>query len=274
MQNKVSLIIPDVHHKWATAEKIIALVPHDEVIFLGDYFDDFGDDPQMVRATAEWLTRSVELPNRIHLFGNHDVHYAFPCRTFRCSGYEQWKYLMIQDMVSRKVWDKLNWYHILDGTWLLTHAGLHKRNLPKDIQALHKKRPEFLKRIGEYLDEELMHGFRAAADNKPHWIFNAGKSRGGVVPVGGITWCDFLREFHPIQGLHQMVGHTAQQTEFPHWCVMSEKEVVTDHPSNLFTPQEFGNTELSFNVNLDMWGNLHYAVWDGKTLSVKSNEDV
>jgi hypothetical protein len=274
MQNKTTLIIPDVHHKWAIAEKIIALVPHDEVIFIGDYFDDFNDTPQMVWATCDWLARSVEKPNRTHLFGNHDVHYAFPHRTFQCSGFAPWKNLTIQDRVSRKVWDKLKWYHILDDTWLLTHAGLHKRNLPKDIQALHKDRKAFLKAIGEYLDVELVAGMRSAANNKPHWVFNAGKCRGGVVPVGGITWCDFVREFHPIKGLHQIVGHTAQQNEIPNWCIMNEQETVTDHPCHLFTPLEFDNTELSFNVDLDVWGNLHYAVWDGKTLSVKSNESL
>jgi hypothetical protein len=208
------------------------------------------------------------------LFGNHDVHYAFDYRTFRCSGYEQWKYLMIQDKVTRKVWDYLKWYHILDGTFLLSHAGLHKRNLPAEIRALHNDRPEFLKRIGSYLDEELIQGMRYAANNHSHWIFNAGKSRGGVVPVGGITWCDFEREFHPIKGLHQIVGHTAQGLGFARWSVMNKAEACSTHPCHMFWPMEYGDTELSFNIDLDVQGTMHFAVWDGKTLAVKSTRDL
>ena len=274
MQKKVTLIIPDIHHKWALAEKIISGVPHDEVLFLGDYFDDFGDNPEMVQDTCDWLNASVAKPNRIHLFGNHDVHYAFAYRSFQCSGYDQWKYFIIHDSVSRETWDKLKWFHVLDNTWLTTHAGLHKFNLPDDIKALSNDRPTFLKAIAEYLDMEIVKGFQHGANNKSFWVFNAGHSRGGMQRVGGITWCDFDREFYPIKGLNQIVGHTPQSNGIAKWCVLNTDDKVSYHPTHLFSPQEVGNSEYSFNLGLDVYRNMHYAVWDGKSLTVKSHENL
>jgi hypothetical protein len=271
MQNKVTLIIPDIHLRHEEAEKIIASVKHDEVIFLGDYFDDFGDNPDMFTETCTWLESSVNKPNRIHLFGNHDVHYAFDFRTFRCSGYEQWKHLLIQDSVSKKVWDKLKWYHVLDGTWLLTHAGLHKANLPEDIRALYPDRQLFLAEITKYLDTEIVNGFRKAANNTGSWVFNAGRSRGGMNNVGGIIWCDYDREFFPITGLNQILGHTPQAISHARWMVLDEqtKRPVT-RSATLWTPDEkrFQDTEESVNIDLDVWKNTHYATWDGKFLKV------
>lgn len=273
MTNKVTLIIPDIHLRWKQAEDIIASVKHDEVIFLGDYFDDFGDTPDMISETCEWLAASVKKPNRIHLFGNHDVHYAFTYRTFCCSGYEQWKYFLIYDSLPRDTWDHVKWYHILDDTWLLTHAGLHKSNLPKDIRALHTDRPKFLQEIANYLDVEIKEGFRKAANNTGSWIFNAGASRGGFNKVGGISWCDYQSEFHPIKGLNQIVGHTPQR-DTAKWCVLENDESLTRYPSS-FKPSKtlFANVHSSVNLDLDVWKNTHYAIWNGKTMVVKAVND-
>lgn len=268
MKNKVTLIIPDLHHRWKIAEDIIASVKHDEVIFLGDYFDDFGDDPSMVEATCDWLNSSVKKPNRIHLMGNHDIHYAFVYRSFQCSGYEQWKYFIAHDNVARETWDKLKWYHILDDMWLLSHAGLHKANLPADIRGMHTYRSTFLKTIGNYLDVEIREAFRRAANNKNYWTLNAGYSRGGSIPYGGIIWCDYEREFVPIKGLNQIVGHTPQKTA--KWFVQQENGELNRHQVELWTPTTILNdVECSVNLDLDVYRKTHYGVWDGETLSVK-----
>jgi hypothetical protein len=270
MEKKVTLIIPDIHLRHEEAEKIIASVKHDEVIFLGDYFDDFGDNPDMFSETCAWLEFSVSKPNRIHLFGNHDIHYAFDYRSVRCSGYDQWKYLLVQDSLPKTVWDKLKWYHVLDGTWLLTHAGLHKANLPEDIRALHIDRPTFIAEITKYLDKEIVFGFRKAANNEVSWIFNAGRSRGGMNGVGGIIWCDYDREFFPIKGLNQIVGHTPQAIT-ARWTVFDETHGrPVQRTSALWTPDEkrLLDTEESVNICLDVHRNTHYGVWDGKSLKV------
>lgn len=275
---KISLIIPDLHHRWHQAEKIISTVGADDIIFLGDYFDDFDDDAEMVRDTSEWLIESVKKPNRIHLFGNHDQHYAFPYRSFRCSGYEEWKYFIIHDLVTKATWEKLKWYHVLEEKWLLSHAGLHKLNVPQDILALHTDRPKFFAELTQWLDVEIQNCLRKAANNETSWVFNAGRARWGQQRVGGITWCDYEREFYPILGLNQILGHTPQ-TPCPRWHVSVQdglKDKISRHTAMLFDPQPEGLDDVtkSFNIDLDVQGNTHYGIWDGKTLKIGNYKDL
>lgn len=276
MKNERTLIIPDIHLRWQEAEEIIGKVKHDKVLFLGDYFDDFGDNPEMIENTCNWLEGSVKKPNRIHLFGNHDVHYAFVYRTLVCSGYEQWKYFIIHDTLPSETWEALKWYYVLDNTWLVSHAGLHRFNLPEKISKLADDRPTFLSEIAKYLDEEIKNAFRSAANNQPSWVLNAGFSRGGSQRVGGITWCDFEREFHPIRGLNQIVGHTPQGLGFPKYCHLEKSGKVSYPPCHAFTPtpEMYKNTKISINVNLDVYKNTHYGIWDGKNLRVGSHKDL
>src|SRR5690348_13981401 len=97
--NKITLILPDIHHRIDTANKVIQSVNADQVICTGDAFDDFNDTPEMVEATCEWLIWFVRHPNYVFIRGNHDCHYEYTYRNFQCSGYEQWKYFMIHDIV-------------------------------------------------------------------------------------------------------------------------------------------------------------------------------
>lgn len=280
--NKITLIIPDLHHKWERAEKIISAVGADEVLFLGDYFDDFGDNPSMVKATCEWLEGSVAKPNRIHLFGNHDQHYAYPYRTFQCSGYEQWKYFIVHDSIDPKLWDKLDWFYFLDDTWLLTHGGLHTLNVPDAIKKLRKNRQKFILELTKYLNDEIRKGFQDGANSKTNWVFNAGRARWGQQRVGGITWCDFEREFKPFRGINQIVGHTPIEAGTPHWCYLENDPLNSDgkvsyryeNGETFFKPEDLSNTELSFNVCLDVLHNIHWAVWNGKKLTFGNYRDL
>lgn len=269
--NKTTLIIPDLHHRWMQAEKIISSVGADEIIFLGDFFDDFNDDITMVKDTSDWLVESVNKPNRIHLIGNHEMGYAYTYRSFQCSGYAQWKYFIIFDNVPRATWDKLKWYHFLDDTWLLSHGGLHNSHVPDKIKNLRGDRKVYIKALDEYLQKSLIKGFRDLGERKHPWIFNAGYSRGGFQKVGGITWCDYTDEFYPLRGINQIVGHTPQGLGFPRWCILNNKD-VSQMPYHLFTPsiEQINNPEASVNIDLDVWGNTHYGVWNGngKTLTV------
>lgn len=276
MNDKITLIIPDLHHKWQQAERIISAVGADEVLFLGDYFDDFGDDPAQVAETCDWFEASVNKPNRVHLFGNHDQHYAFVYRSFQCSGYAQWKYFIIHDTVSQDVWSKLKWYHFLDNKWFLCHGGLHKFNLPESITKFSNDRLKFIAEISGYLDVQIREGFKCGATNQSSWVFNAGHSRGGSQRVGGITWCDFEREFFPVKGINQIVGHTPQGLGFPKWCLLDDKGKVSYSPYELYTPsvERLDNPNLSTNIDLDVHGNLHYATWDGKKLVVGNYRDL
>lgn len=278
--NKITLIIPDIHLKWERAEKIIASVGADEIIFLGDFFDDFSDTPAMVQDTCDWLAGSVAKPNRIHLFGNHDQHYAYPYRSFQCSGYAQWKYFIVHDNIDPKVWDKLKWFHFLDGRWLLSHAGLHKLNVPDKIKKFRKDRPKFIAELTGWLGHEIRQGFQDGANSKGSWVFNAGRARWGHQRVGGITWCDFTREFYPLRGINQIVGHTPQE-QGVRWCILDHDPINTDgqvvyRPYDLFKPylESLDNPDLSYNICLDVQGNMHYATWDGKELKIGNYKDL
>lgn len=145
--NKRTLILSDIHHKVDQATKIIKHVGADEVICTGDVFDDFNDTPDMVKNTCEWFEWFLNQPNHIFIGGNHDIHYMFPYRSFQCSGYAQWKYFIIHDMINPKLWEKLKWYHFLDNRWLLTHAGLHKLNVPSSITQFKNDRAKFIQEL-------------------------------------------------------------------------------------------------------------------------------
>lgn len=270
-----TLIIPDVHEKPYLFEKVINSFGPDQIVFLGDYFDAFDDTPEMIEETCAWLSYSVSKPNRIHLRGNHDCHYEFEYRNFECSGYAQWKYFQIQDSIKKEVWYKLKWYHVLDNTFLLTHAGLHRHWVPKEILNIHDNRTLFLEKIQTFLDENLMQGFRDFHKSKHPWIFGAGFGRGGNQPAGGITWCDFTREFKPIIGLNQIFGHTAQGAGVATWLIKDTSDKIQLYPSNMWTPpiRYYNDTTKSINIDLDVLVNKHWAVWDGTTLQIFNYKD-
>lgn len=264
MKNTLTLILPDIHHRIELAEKIIKAVDPDQTVMIGDYFDDWNDTPEMVKNTTEWIEYSVNKPDRILCFGNHDLMYAFANRSFQCSGYEDWKYYIIHDTLDgKKVWDKFKYYYILDNTWFISHAGLHKFNLPQSISDLYLDRSLFLNKISTYLDEEIIKGHRNES-----WIFRAGYSRGGNQRVGGITWCDFDREFNPIRGLNSICGHTPDS--MVRWANLSENDPKVKFIRDVdFSPsiKDINNPQNSFNLCLDT-NTGHYATWNGKKLTV------
>ena len=277
---ETTLILPDLHLKVERADKIIRHVGADKVICVGDVFDDFGDNPDSVRNAAEWFVDFVNNPNHIFLVGNHEQHYAYSCRTFQCSGYEQWKYFLINDIVPRSVWGKLKWFHFLDNQWLLCHGGLHTLNVPNEIKKFHEDRPKFIAELTGWLDHEIIQGFQSGANGQSSWVFNAGRARWGQQRVGGITWCDFEREFKPFRGINQIVGHTPQM-QSPRWCILEKDPLNTDgkvvyRASELYKPTlaKLNNPELSHNICLDVHGNMHYGIWNGKELKIGSYLDL
>lgn len=257
----LTLIIPDVHHKWETAEKIIKAVSPTQTIFLGDYFDSFEETPETVFNTAEWLVQSVKDPTRIHLTGNHDMHYMYANRYFQCSGYTQWKYHHINDVVNWDTWSKLKQYHVIDNTWLLTHAGLHKHYIPDNIfKLIPNDKEKLFVSLSEYLNEEIIKGMRNQS-----WVFKAGSIRGGDQLYGGINWCD-SREFIPTKGINQIFGHTVNS--FIRW-----KNIVDDKlEQSLYeylnpSIDRLINPNNSYNLCLDTACH-NYATWDGHILKI------
>jgi hypothetical protein len=192
-------IIPDIHLRWKRVDAIIKEEGADQVILLGDYFDDFGDDYRENAIMADWLVASLQQPNRIHIMGNHDISYAIPTIDYKCSGYETGKDYAINSIMKDEHWKQLKLYHWIDDTTLCSHAGVHNY---------------FFKTYGKgmefkpWLEKTCKHALEKAFDCKPpEPILKAGRSRGGTERFGGIMWCDSM-EFQKVSGVKQIFGHT------------------------------------------------------------------
>lgn len=193
------LIIPDVHTRHDIVESILEMHPdYDQVISLGDWFDNWNDTENQNRATAEFIKSKLDDPRWVFLYGNHDISYAFNNRYTVCAGYTDAKYWAIKDVLNPSDWDKFKFHHWVGDT-LLTHAGLHKAFMSGVTGNLK-----------DYLTAEETKAQMAMRQSKKHWFYAVGRCRGGNDAFGGLVWCDANMEFIPINELTQIFGHTCQ----------------------------------------------------------------
>jgi len=187
------------------------LKPYDNIIFLGDYFDDFNDTSEDVSNSAKWLKQSLSKPNRIHLFGTHDMWYRFPDNPFiHASGNTKQKSDVINHILITKDWNLLKLFHY-EQNFLLTHAGVHSYLINKYVfENRLSTQGEIIERIVKPATEKALID---ASNNRPNEWLNAGFARGGMQVVGGITWLDWGDEFEPVPDLNQIAGHT--QLRYP-----------------------------------------------------------
>lgn len=184
-----TLIIPDVHQNIAKLKEILR-EPADRRVFLGDWFDDFGDTPAAARNTAAFLEDLMLDPANTFLYGNHDIPYAFPqSRRLLCSGFTLEKCRVLAPYME-KIRAKFILSIEVEG-WLCSHAGFHPdyaQNIPAQCAAALK----------------ILRDDPTAAP----FLLRAGWSRGGDQEWGGCTWLDWNDEFQPVPGIKQLVGHT------------------------------------------------------------------
>ena len=191
-----TLIIGDIHHRTDWADKVLNRfgADCDQVVLLGDYFDDFGDSPERMRTTCRWLRASLAKPNRIHLLGNHDASFCNKDhRQCRCPGHTPGKQQVFDEELAGVAPNALRIATQVGG-WLLSHAGfsaaLARDQTAGEIVLMAERE---LDRIAAGRDSNLLH---------------VGTSRGGYDRVGGPLWLDWAREFRPVPGLNQIVGHS------------------------------------------------------------------
>lgn len=189
-----TLIIPDIHNKIAKVKDLLGRVEYDQTVCLGDWFDNWNDTPDDARRTAEYLIEFLEDPKHLTLIGNHDLPYITGDDRDHCSGFTVEKFAAIRSVIPKHRWsDWLNTkslrIQIVLGNSILTHAGWDQYWSQADAS------------------EGISYFF--GIGNRPEW-FNAGRDRGGILPVGGPFWVDF-RSLDPYDfqdGLYQIVGHT------------------------------------------------------------------
>jgi hypothetical protein len=203
------IAIGDIHNHWVEAEQIASLYDKTHrVIFLGDYFDDFGDTAQDAIQTAQWLKESLDKPNRIHLMGNHDINYSYLNNTkdssghhqniYSCSGYDLKKDDAIARVMTESDWDKIKFAHFENGFWM-SHAGFHPWLFEHAIKGM----------SNEFINECLAKATEDYLNRTWNpYIGAVGHCRGGTNKTGGILWLDDYRESEVISNFKQVFGHT------------------------------------------------------------------
>jgi hypothetical protein len=204
-----TLFIGDVHNRYEMAEDAIEKIPHDNVVLVGDYFDSWDDGRGQARKTAEWLVESLTKPNRIHLWGNHDVPY-YRSQSFSCPGWEPRKDEVINYVMSDFDWQKIKFYTWVDGEggdWFISHAGIH----PSYIPSYHVGDLAGFKVWLDNQEKGAWQALNARAWNK-HWFWDRGQGRSGDDMTGGILWQHWDTEFSGTF-FNQICGHTPNGTQ-------------------------------------------------------------
>ena len=196
---KKLLIIPDIHTKFEKAQRIINKYQNShKFIFMGDYFDQFGDTPEINAATAQWLKDlMVEHTDWIYLKGNHDEIYD-PRTQCMCSGFSSQKKIAINEVLKIEDWDKLKYFHV-ENKWWFSHAGITKHWFAHPM-----KEGITAENVQRIIDNAITSQRVGESSNA---IWASSYARGGNHVVGGIVWQDW-RDLELIHNLKQVVGHS------------------------------------------------------------------
>ena len=185
-----TLVIGDLHGQLEIAQKALdSIYP---VIFLGDFLDSFTRTVDDQIQTLLLVLNAVERGNARALMANHEMSYMRP--ELRCSGWNPATQVHVSHLQYRM--DMLLEDYIWCEGFLITHAGVSQR---------------LLDALETDLDTYLSTGD----------FDQIGRSRGGRAPCGGLRWCDW-REFEPVEGVDQIVGHTRGRvirTKGNNWCI-------------------------------------------------------
>lgn len=208
----VGLIVPDVHEKIGKVKTLLEKYAHaDWVVFLGDFMDSFSGLTWETHETVRWLSENVFNPKYTFLWGNHDMHYAYPYNALICSGFDPQKLSIVKNGLGDKHWKQFKLFHWIGNNdpnsttnteFLLSHAGIH----PYFLHPVHGWSHNFLKE----LEEEAL--YKLKFEQNVTALLACGRGRGGNARVGGVIWLDWNTEFTPIEGLNQIVGHSSDKT--------------------------------------------------------------
>ena len=252
-----TLIYSDIHVHYKLLIKFLDKYEKDfdNIVLLGDYFDDFGDDVYINEETAQLLKdRFLYNDKYICLIGNHDCNYRFNNKYTWCSGFTIEKWRGINDILTKEDWGRFKDFAYIDG-WLISHAGFN---------------PHIFEFLNDGFNEKILTKFLSGERNKisqgqPAIAYGVGYSRGGSQKYGGFTWQDFNNECIPLKKIRQIVGHTIQ----------SEPQVKFFGKSNFLEQRTFSNfndwdhQEIVLCVDTK---NMHYAILDNGKISIHKNE--
>lgn len=207
------LIIPDVHQDVEWANSIIQKEEgsFDEIIFLGDFWDNFVEKAS-IKETAEFIHEVDSKYKCTFLVGNHDAsyysvyhemkkHHTLPRElTYFCTGFSRSKAAKIAKYLKPEIIKKSKLVVFIN-EHLISHAGVLPHLLT--ISPFNDHPEETLK---NFLDAT-----QVVWDAFPymyHPLFFAGWARGGYFPHGGLIWADWHLEFENGTIWPQIVGHS------------------------------------------------------------------
>lgn len=195
-----TIILGDIHNKIHLADEIINKEKNaDQIVFIGDFFDDFDDTPEIAEKVAIWLKKSLQDPKRVHIWGNHDLPYAYPknVQIMKCPGNTPEKIAAVKEHISGLDWLKLVFSVKVDN-FLISHAGFHEKIFSHPIHGVTEN----------YIQEQCNLALECAKSGIWCPFFGIGRARYGTSPIGGPLWLDWFSEFKPIPNINQIVGHT------------------------------------------------------------------
>lgn len=214
------LIISDIHQSiGGYVEPILEKeTDWDYIILNGDYFDTFhtpdGAIIYGVTKTCEWINKKFKEwgDKAIWHTGNHDCAYLAsynkdytktkPSPYYYCSGWSKNKAKYFNKYTNPEWINKLSLCTLLGENTVVSHAGFHYRHFQPYTSELNN-----IKELSFRWENEK-HSFHL----EPwHWIWDVGRSRGGMAVVGSPVWQDWS-EFVPLDGVKQIVGHSTTQT--------------------------------------------------------------
>lgn len=212
----------------ARADALIQSVEHDQVVFLGDFFDDFGDSPAIVGAVAERVKEY--LSKYICLLGNHDQAYAFGKynQRYLCSGWTPYKNDTVNAILTREDWNKFKLHHWI-GDWLLSHAGLDSLYTLSGLGDI-ERTAEVIRANIDSICESTLENLHTDPKRIPS-LLEVGRDRGGNAPKGGITWCDW-NSLSMTPYINQLVGHTRGRAVRHREAKSSEAYCIDTHMQN------------------------------------------
>jgi len=170
---------------------------YDKYIFIGDYVDSFiHSDKQIEDNLVDIILLKRNYPDKvILLYGNHDLQYRFSYQEHGCSGYRTQMYVKLHNIFqeNRKLFQTA--FQIKNYLW--THAGVHKGWYKNRFsKVIHDDKATLAEQLNELL-------YRNA-----DCLFDVGHLRGGYRNVGGPYWVDKRMMNKPLEGYHQMTGHS------------------------------------------------------------------
>lgn len=249
----VGLIVPDVHEQIVLLKAVLKKYPDVEwVKFLGDFMDTFDGLTWQTHEMVKWLRDNIANPKYEFIFGNHDIHYAFPVEGVMCSGWDKNKLEIVrQHLTDKDHWQKfklMTWIGspapstdedkgnlvVKPTEWLLSHGGIHP-SLLNPIMGFDK---------GSLLalEEEALWKLRYCQQITS--LIAIGRGRCGWARVGGVDWLDWQTEFVPIPGLNQIVGHSAGKEVRIKKCHDSMNYCVDTHLRHVVEVREDGSVKV------------------------------